>query len=48
MFRERQVLLDENDDAAASVWGIGRNNARMGVSAIRSQGRESRNSERGR
>ena len=47
-FREGYTLLDENDDATASVRVIGRKNARPGVSAIRSQTKESRNPERRR
>ena len=41
-------MPDENNDAAASVRGITRKNARPAVGAIRSQSRESRNPERGR
>ena len=47
-FRKRQALPDENDNAAASLRGIRRENARPGVGAIRTQSRESRNSKRGR
>ena len=48
-FRKRLALPDENDDAAAaSVWGIRRENARPVEGAIRTQSRESRNLERGR
>ena len=47
-FREGQALPDKNDDAAASVRGIGRENARPGVGAIRTQSRKSRNPERER
>ena len=48
IIREGKVLPDENDDAAASVRGSTRENARLGVGAIRKQSRESRNTERGR
>ena len=41
-------MPDENDNAAASVRGIRRENARPGVGTIRTQSRESRNPERGR
>ena len=41
-------MSDENDNAAAGVRGIRRENARPGVGAIRTQSRESRNPERGR
>ena len=41
-------MSDENDNAAASVRGIGRENAKLGVGAIRAQSREPRNPERGR
>ena len=47
-FRKGYALPDENDNAAASVRGITRENARPGVGAIRTQNRESRNPERGR
>ena len=47
-FRKGWALPDENDDAAASVHGIMRENARPGVGAIRMQSRESRNPEKGR
>ena len=47
-FRERLALPDENDDDAASVRAIIRENARPGVGAIISQSRESRNPEKGR
>ena len=47
-FREGWALPDENDNAAASVRGIRRENAGPGVGAIRAQSRESRNPERGR
>ena len=46
-FREGQALPDENDDAAG-VRGITRENARPGVSAIRTHSRESRDPERER
>ena len=36
-------MPDENDDAAAGVRDITRENARPGVGAIRMQSRESRN-----
>ena len=42
-FKKGWALPDENDDAAASVRGIRRENARPGVGAIRTQSRESRN-----
>ena len=48
MFRERWALPDENDDTAASLRGIKRENARPGVGAIRTQSRESRGPERGK
>ena len=38
----------ENDDAAAGMGGIRRENARPGVGAIRMQSRESRNPEGGK
>ena len=41
-------MPDENDNAAASVRAIRRENARPGVGTIRAQSRESRNPERGR
>ena len=41
-------MPDENDDAAASVRGIRKKNARPGVGAIRAQKRESRNPKKGR
>ena len=41
-------MPDENDDAAAGVRGVRRENATPGVGAIRTQSRESRNPERGR
>ena len=41
-------MPDENDNAAARVRGIRRENARPGVGAIRAQSREPRNPERGR
>ena len=41
-------MPDENDDTAASVRGFRRKNARLGEGAIKTQSRESRNSERGR
>ena len=41
-------MLDENDDAAASVCDINRKNTRSGVGAMGSQSRESRDPERGR
>ena len=41
-------MPDENDNAATSLGGIMRENARPGVGVIRSQSRESRNPERGR
>ena len=41
-------MLEENDDTAASVCGITRENARPGMGAIRTQSRESRNPERER
>ena len=47
-FREGQALPDENDDAAASVRGIRRENARPRVGEIRTQSRRSRDPERGR
>ena len=47
-FREEQALPDENDDTAASVCGIRRENTRPEVGAIRKLSRESRNSERRR
>ena len=39
---------DENDYAAASMRDISRKNTRVGVAAIRSQSRESRDTERRR
>ena len=48
MYKEGQALPDKNDDTTASVRVIGRNNTRAGVSAIRSQSKESRDHERGR
>ena len=45
--KDRSVS-DENDNAAASVRGIRRENARPGVGTIRTQSRESRNPERER
>ena len=47
-FREGNALPDENDDAAAGMCGITRENARPGVGAIRMQSRESRDPKRGR
>ena len=47
-FRKRWALPGENDNAAASVRGIGGENARPAVGAIKTQSRESRNPERGR
>ena len=47
-FRKRWALPNENDNAAASVRGIRRENARPGVGTISTQSRESRNPERGR
>ena len=47
-FRKGSALPDKNDDAATSVRGIRRENARPGVGAVRTQSRESRNLERGR
>ena len=41
-------MPDENDNAAAGVRGIRRENARPGVGAIRTQSKEFRNPERGR
>ena len=46
--RERLAVPDENDDTAASMHGIMRENARPGVGVIRTQSRESRNLERER
>ena len=43
--QRRKALLDENDDTAASVCGIRRENARPGVDTIRTQSRESRDPE---
>ena len=45
--REEQALPDENNDAA-SIHDITRENARLGAVAIRMQSRELRNLERGR
>ena len=45
-FRKGKALPDENDNAAASVRGIGRENARLRVVAIRLQSREFRDLER--
>ena len=41
-------MPDENDNAAAGVRGIMRENARPGVGTIRTQSRESRYLQRGR
>ena len=46
--QKRIGLPDENDNAAASVRVIRRENVRPGVGAIRMQSREPRNQERGR
>ena len=44
-FRKGKTLSDENDDTTAGVW---RKNTGSGVSAIESQGRVFKESERGR
>ena len=48
MFRVELALPDENDDVAASVRVIGRKNAGLEISAVRSQRRVSRDPERRR